>query len=73
MKRAQKRPMLSRTKFKTWCKEQGMTAQEVAERLDINISTVYKYWQGIIKPTREVEERMVRVFGINTKDMFNII
>lgn len=50
-----------------------MTAQEVAERLGVNISTVYKYWQGISKPTRKVEEKMIIVFGINTKEMFNII
>lgn len=73
MAKSTKRPMLSRTKFKTWCKEQGMGAQEVADRLDISISLVYKYWQGIVKPTREVEMRMVKVFGFNTKDMFDII
>lgn len=67
------RPMLSRTKFKTWCKEQGLTAAEVADILKINISTVYKYWQGISKPTREVETRMVEIFHIDTKSMFDII
>ena len=50
-----------------------MTAKDVAEKLNINISTVYKYWQGISKPTRQVEERMIQVFGINTKEMFDII
>lgn len=65
--------MLSHTKFKLWCKENGMTAQQIADKLDINISTVYKYWQGISKPTRKVEQKMIEVFGIDTKEMFDII
>lgn len=65
--------MLSHTKFKIWCKEQGMTATEVAKKLEVSNSTVYKYWQGISKPTRQVEEKMIQVFGINTKEMFDII
>ncbi len=68
-----KRPMLSHTNFKVWCKAQGMTAKDVAEKLDINISTVYKYWQGISKPTRTVEAKMIEVFGIDTKSMFDFI
>lgn len=65
--------MLSHTQFKIWCKEQGMTAAEVADKLDVNISTIYKYWQGVSKPTRAVEQKMVEVFGINTKEMFGFI
>jgi transcriptional regulator with XRE-family HTH domain len=65
--------MLAHTTFKIWCKEQGMTAADVAKKLDINISTVYKYWQGISKPTRQVEEKMRKVFGFDTKKMFDFI
>ena len=63
--------MLSATQFKTWCKDKGMTASEVAEKLGVSMSAVYKYWQGISKPNRKVEKKIIEVFDIDTKEMFN--
>lgn len=63
--------MLSATQFKIWCKEQGMTASDVAKKLDISLSAVYKYWQGVSKPNRKIEKKIVETFNIETKEMFN--
>ena len=63
--------MLSATQFKTWCNEQGMNASDVADKLQISMSAVYKYWQGISKPNRKVEKKIVEVFNIDTKEMFD--
>lgn len=64
--------MLSHTKFKIWCKEQGFTAVDVAQRLGVSKSTVDKMWQGRI-PSRKVEKKIHDEFGIDTKKMFNIL
>lgn len=63
--------MLSATKFKTWCKKKGLTASEVAQRLGVSMSAVYKYWQGLSKPSRRIEKRIAAEFDIDTKEMFN--
>lgn len=64
--------ILSHTKFKLWCKEQGFTATEVAQRLGVSKSTVDKIWAGRI-PSRKVEQKLHDEFGIDTKKMFNIL
>lgn len=63
--------MLSATQFKIWCKSQGFTASDVAEKLGVSKSSVYKYWQNVSKPSRKIEKKIVEVFNIDTNEMFN--
>lgn len=37
---------ISSVKFKLWCKNNGYTAQDIADVLHIQRGTVYSYWTG---------------------------
>ena len=44
--------------FKEWCKSQGYTQREVAEKTGISKRVIEKYWQGVRVPTRKREKEL---------------
>ena len=62
--------MTKNTKFRDFCKETGLTAEQVAEKLGCSKFTVYAYYRGERLPSRRTMKRMEEVFGIDTRRMF---
>ena len=63
---------ISKTKFADWCRANGLTAVEVAERIGCSKSTVYAYWYGQRLPSRRTMKRMEAVLGVDTRRMFGL-
>lgn len=61
-----------KTKFYEWCKEQGLTAEQVAARIGCSKSTVYAYYYGQRLPSRKTMKRMETELGIDTRRMFGL-
>ena len=63
---------MTKTKFAEWCREQGMTAAQVADRLGLSKSTVYAYYYGQRLPSRRTMKQMEAELGIDTRRMFGL-
>ena len=63
---------ISKTKFADWCREKGLTAAEVAQRIGCSKSTVYAYWYGQRLPSRRTMKRMEAELGVDTRRMFGL-
>lgn len=62
----------NRSNFYFFCKEKGLTAAEVAERLECSKSAVHAYWYGQRLPSRRTMRRMEQELGIDTRRMFGL-
>lgn len=58
------------TKFREWCRENGLTAGQIAEKIGSSKSTVYAYFRGVRVPNRATMRRMERELGIDARRMF---
>lgn len=53
--------------LKAWRQSQGVTAADLAERISCDVTTVYRYESGKIKPDPDVMYQICRVLGDTRK------
>jgi transcriptional regulator with XRE-family HTH domain len=51
-------------KFKLWCIANGFTARKVEELTGVSRCTIWSYWKGTRKPTRDREAMFKEKLGI---------
>lgn len=53
-------------------RERGMTQEELAEKLGVAQSTVTSYEVGKRAPSKDVANRIMKLFDLNVEDIWNM-
>lgn len=61
---------ISAIKFRLWCKNNGHSAQEIADVLEIQKGTVYAYWSGTIGIPDENKKKLEQKLGLPIYETF---
>ena len=57
-------------KFKNFCQNNGYSAQDIAEILNLRKATVYKYYSGLIYVPDDAKKTLEQKTGLNIYDVF---
>ena len=61
---------ISAIKFKLWCKDNGYSAQEIADVLHLQRATVYAYWSGKLNVPDENKKKLEQKLNLPIYEIF---
>lgn len=61
---------ISAIKFKLWCKNNGYSAQDIANVLHLQKSTVYSYWAGRNPVSDENKKKLEQEINLPIYEIF---
>lgn len=61
---------ISAIKFKLWCKNNKISAQDIADTLHVQKGTVYAYWSGRIAVSDENKKTLEKEFNLPIYETF---
>jgi transcriptional regulator with XRE-family HTH domain len=61
---------ISAIKFKLWCKDNGYSAQDIADVLHLQKGTVYGYWAGTFTVPDENKKKLEQELGLPIYEIF---
>ena len=57
-------------KFNLWCKNNGYSAQEIADILHLKRNTVYGYWSGVFSVPDDNKKKLEQEIGLPIYEIF---
>lgn len=57
-------------KFALWCKNNGYSAQDIADILHLQRGTIYSYWSGVSPVSDESKKILEQEIGLPIYDTF---
>ena len=61
---------ISAVKFRLWCKNNGYSAQDIADILHLQKTTVYGYWAGTFSVPDENKKKLEQEINLPIYDVF---
>ena len=61
---------ISAIKFRKFCYNNDLKAKDLAEMLDQSVSTIYKYWRGVIAIPDDKKKILEEKAGLNIYEIF---
>ena len=61
---------ISAIKFRLWCKDNGYSAQDIANVLHLQRNTVYGYWSGSFAVPDENKKKLETNLGLPIYEIF---
>jgi transcriptional regulator with XRE-family HTH domain len=61
---------ISAIKFRLWCKNNKLSAQDIADVLKVKRSTIYGYWSGGFAVPDESKKILEQKFGLPIYEIF---
>lgn len=61
---------ISAIKFRLWCKNNKLSAQTIADTLNVQRGTVYAYWAGKVSVPDESKKKLEKALGLPIYETF---